>query len=96
MRANDQAQENGAIWGRIGGSLMGVISGGNPDRFDLGAMLGSAYGLISNLRSTENIRVVQIPSGSVYVLELETAVTFPATPIAVPTAIPEQGQTGAE
>ncbi|WP_427162421.1 hypothetical protein ACQFX9_13205 [Aliinostoc sp. HNIBRCY26] len=75
-RANDKAVESGSIWGRIGGSIMGFSSNGDPDQFDRGAMLGSAYGLISGLRSPENIRVVQIPQSSVYVLSLEAPITL--------------------
>lgn len=74
MRANDRAVENGAVWGRMVGSTMGFMANGDPDRFDRGAMLGSAIGLVSGLRSPENTRVVQIPQGSVYVLALEAEV----------------------
>jgi hypothetical protein len=77
-RANDKAVENGAIWGRIGGSTLGFLSQGDPDQFDRGAMLGSAVGLVSGLRSAENIRVVQIPQSSVYVLSLEASISLSA------------------
>jgi hypothetical protein len=60
--------------GRIGGSTLGFISQGDPDQFDRGAMLGSAVGLISGLRSAENTRIVQIPQSSVYVLSLEAPI----------------------
>jgi hypothetical protein len=73
-RANDKALENGAIFGRLGGSLGGVFSSGDPDKFDLGAMGGSALGIITGLRSAEDTRVVQIPQGSVYVLSLEAPI----------------------
>ncbi len=76
MRANDRAVENGAVWGRIMGSGFGFLGNGDPDRFDRGAMLGSAMGLLSGLRSPENTRVVQIPQGSVYVLSLEAPITL--------------------
>jgi hypothetical protein len=75
-RANDKAIENGSVWGRIGGSTLGFISQGDPDQFDRGAMLGSAIGLVTGLRSAENIRVVQIPQSSVYVLSLETPINI--------------------
>ncbi|QLE54578.1 hypothetical protein [Nostoc sp. TCL26-01] len=75
-RANDKAVENGSIWGRIGGSTLGFLSNGDPDQFDRGAMLGSAVGLLTGLRSPENTRVVQIPQSSVYVLSLEAAITL--------------------
>jgi hypothetical protein len=70
-RANEKAVENGSVWGRIGGSTLSFINGGDPEQFDRGAMLGSAIGLISGLRSPENTRVVQIPQRSIYVLSLE-------------------------
>ncbi|MBD2345561.1 hypothetical protein [Anabaena subtropica] len=73
-RANDKAVENGSVWGRIGGSTLGFFSNGDPDQFDRGAMLGSAVGLLSGLRSAENTRVVQIPQSSVYVLSLEAPI----------------------
>lgn len=75
-RANDKAVENGSIWGRIGGSTLGFLSNGDPDQFDRGAMLGSAVGLLTGLRSPENTRIVQIPQSSVYVLSLEAAITL--------------------
>ncbi|MEH2248347.1 hypothetical protein [Nostoc sp.] len=74
IRANDKAIENGSVWGRIGGSTLGFFSQGDPEQFDRGAMLGSAVGLISGLRSAENTRVVQIPQSSVYVLSLEAPI----------------------
>lgn len=76
MRANDKAKENGAVWGRIGGSLAGFLSGGDPDKFDHGAMGGSLLGLFTGLRSAENTRVVQIPQSGVYVLTLESPVSM--------------------
>jgi hypothetical protein len=77
-RANDKAVENGSIWGRIGGSTLGFLSQGDPDQFDRGAMLGSAVGLLTGLRSAENTRVVQIPQSSVYVLSLEAPISLSA------------------
>jgi len=71
MRANDKATENGAVWGRIGGSVAGFVGKGDPEKFDRGAMLGSAVGLISGLRSPENTQVVQISQNSVHILVLE-------------------------
>lgn len=75
-RANDKAIENGSVWGRIGGSTLGFFSNGDPEQFDRGAMLGSAVGLLTGLRSAENIRIVQIPQSSVYVLSLEAPITL--------------------
>ncbi|MBD2493002.1 hypothetical protein [Nostoc sp. FACHB-280] len=76
VRANDKAIENGSVWGRIGGSTLGFISQGDPEQFDRGAMLGSAVGLLTGLRSAENTRIVQIPQSSVYVLSLEAPISL--------------------
>ncbi|MBD2338235.1 hypothetical protein H6G64_14765 [Calothrix sp. FACHB-156] len=73
-RANDKAIENGSVWGRLTGSTLGFISNGDPEQFDRGAMLGSAIGLVTGLRSAENTRIVQIPQSSVYVLSLEAPI----------------------
>ncbi|MBD2386890.1 hypothetical protein [Cylindrospermum sp. FACHB-282] len=75
-RANDKAVENGSVWGRIGGSTLGFLNQGDPEQFDRGAMLGSAVGLVSGLRSAENTRVVQIPQSSIYVLSLEAPINL--------------------
>jgi len=75
-RANDKAIENGSVWGRIGGSTLGFLNQGDPDQFDRGAMLGSAVGLLTGLRSAENTRVVQISQSSVYVLSLEAPISL--------------------
>lgn len=77
-RANDKAVENGSVWGRLTGSTLGFLSNGDPDQFDRGAMLGSAIGLVSGLRSAENTRIVQIPQSSVYVLSLEAPIQLSA------------------
>ncbi|MBD2450326.1 hypothetical protein H6G76_24840 [Nostoc sp. FACHB-152] len=75
-RANEKAIENGSVWGRIGGSTFGFLNQGDPEQFDRGAMLGSAVGLVTGLRSAENTRVVQITQSSVYVLSLEAPISL--------------------
>jgi hypothetical protein len=75
-RANEKAIENGSVWGRIGGSTFGFLNQGDPEQFDRGAMLGSAVGLVTGLRSAENTRVIQIPPSSVYVLSLEAPISL--------------------
>ncbi|OUL36943.1 hypothetical protein BV372_04710 [Nostoc sp. T09] len=77
-RANDKAVENGSVWGRLTGSTLGFLSNGDPEQFDRGAMLGSAIGLVSGLRSAENTRIVQIAQSSVYVLSLEAPIQLSA------------------
>jgi hypothetical protein len=77
-RGNDKAVETGSVFGRLGGSVMGFMGQGDPEQFDRGAMLGSAVGIVSGLRSAENTRIVQIPQGSVYVLSLEAPINLSA------------------
>lgn len=77
MKGNDKAIESGAVYGRLAGSVFGFMGKGDPDKFDQGAMLGSALGMLSGLKGAEKIRVVQIPQGSVYVLALEKPVNVP-------------------
>ncbi|HEY9749873.1 MAG TPA: hypothetical protein V6C63_14405, partial [Allocoleopsis sp.] len=68
MKGNDKAIESGAVYGRLTGSIFGFMGKGDPDKFDQGAMIGSALGMLSGLKSPEKIRVVQISQGSVFVL----------------------------
>ena len=75
-RANDKAVETGSVFGRLGGSVLGVVGQGDPEQFDRGAMLGSAVGILSGLRTEENTRIVQIPQSSVYVLSLEAPINL--------------------
>ena len=75
-RANDKAVENSSIWSQIGGDTLGFFSQGNPRQFDRGAMLGSIVGFLIGLGSPENIRVVQIPQSSTYVLSLEAPISL--------------------
>lgn len=75
--ANQRAVESGSVLGRLGGSVFGFASGGDPDQFDRGAMLGSALGLANGLRSSDSDELVQIPQGSVYVLALQAPIALP-------------------
>ncbi len=60
------------------GAGLGYLSQGDLEQFDRGAMLGSAVGLLSGLRSSENTHIVQIPQSSVYVLSLEAPIQLSA------------------
>lgn len=75
-RANDKAVENSSMWSQIGGDTLGFFSQGNPKQFDRGAMLGSIVGFLTGLSSPENIRVVQIPQSSTYVLSLDAPINL--------------------
>ncbi len=74
MRANDKARDNGSVWGRIVGSGMGLVGGGDPEAFDRGAMAGNLVGGIIGVRTPENTRVVEIPQNGVYVLSLSAPI----------------------
>jgi hypothetical protein len=75
-RANDKAVENSSIWSQIGGDTLGFFSQGDPEQFDRGAMLGSIVGFLTGLSSAENVRIVQIPKSSIYVLSLEAPISL--------------------
>ncbi|WP_414528935.1 hypothetical protein [Nodularia chucula] len=75
-RANDKAMENSAMWSQIAGDTLGFFSQGNPQQFDRGAMLGSIVGFLTGLSSAENIRVVQIPQSTIYVLSLDAPISL--------------------
>lgn len=74
--ANQRAVENGAVFGRLSGSVFGFMNSGDPDEFDQGAMLGSALGLASGLLNPNTDKIVQIPQGSVYVLALAAPIAL--------------------
>ena len=77
MRANDKAAENGAIYGRLSGSLMGFMGKGDPEKFDRGAMLGSAAGILMGLiRPKETDWILQIPQDTVHILKLQAPITL--------------------
>lgn len=84
--ANQKAVENRGVFGSLAGSIMGFAGGRDPGRtadgFDRGAMLGSAVGIVSGLTAPENVRLVQIPQGSVYVLPLQAPLALNSTPAA--------------
>jgi hypothetical protein len=77
MRTNDKAHENGAVAGKLFGSVSGVFSKGEPEKFDRGVMLGSAIGLVTALiRPNETDWKVQMPRGSVYLLSFPETTTL--------------------
>ena len=78
MRANDKARDNGSVWGRIAGSGLGLVGGGDPEAFDRGVMGGSFIGGIIGARTPENTRVVDIPQNGVYVLSLSAPIQLSA------------------
>jgi hypothetical protein len=80
MKGNDKAIESGAVYGRLAGSVFGFMGKGDPDKFDQGAMIGSALGMLSGLKTPEKVRVVQIPQGSIFVLTLQSPINLPKLP----------------
>ena len=87
MRTNDKAAENGSIFGRLAGSAMGFLGKGDPEKFDRGAMLGSAGGILTGLFSPkETDWILQIPQDTVHTLKLQAPLTLIAhVPIQQPT-----------
>jgi hypothetical protein len=75
-RSHDKAMENSYMWSQIAGDTLGFFHPGDPRQFDRGAMLGSVVGFFAGLGAAENIRVVQIPQSSIYVLSLEAPISL--------------------
>jgi hypothetical protein len=89
MRTNDKAIENGAVAGRLGGSVMGTIGKGDPEKFDRGAMFGNAFGMLLGLvRPKETDWILQIPQDTVHVLTLQAPITFAARIPTQPPTLP--------
>jgi hypothetical protein len=78
------ARQNSAVYGNLFGSVMGAAAptARKADAFDQGGMIGGAIGILSGLGSPKNVRVVQLPQGSVYVLTLQAPVVLPTLAIA--------------
>ena len=71
---HEKAEDNGNVWGKIGGSAFGFASGGKAEESERGSMLGRTVGLVSGLNSPKKSRVVKISENSIYVLSLQEAV----------------------
>jgi len=78
----ERARENSGVFGNLLGSVMGATARTNrsADMFEKGGMIGGTIGILSGMTSPKNVRVVQLPTDSVYVLSLQA-------PIALPTVV---------
>lgn len=87
--AKEQARENRAVFGNLGGNVaVGLTNDENELATETtkdattGAAIGNTVGIISGLLSAENVYLVRIPQGSVYVLQLNAPITLPVSQVA--------------
>lgn len=80
QRARENSAVMGNLFGAIGGSIAPVSKRGNA--FEHMGMIGGAVGILSGLSSPRNYRIVELSSGTVYVLQLQSAVTLPTLAMA--------------
>lgn len=75
----DRARENSGVFGNLFGAVMGATAPETrkASAFDQGGMIGGAIGILSGLTSPKNIRIVQLPADSVYVLTLQAPIALP-------------------
>ncbi len=75
----DRARENSGMLGNLFGAVMGATAGEShkASAFDQGGMIGGAIGILSGMTSPKNIRIVQLPADSVYVLTLQAPISLP-------------------
>lgn len=76
--ANQKAKNNSKVSASLGGSIAGAFSN-DTDSTIKGGYAGNAIGILTGLTSAKKIRLVDIPQGSVHILELETAAALPTT-----------------
>lgn len=92
----ERAREQSGMLGNLFGSVMGATarSSRKAEMFDQGGMIGGAIGILSGMSSPKNIRVVQLPADSVYVLSLQAPIALPmiASPQPAPTQQPQAEQ----
>jgi hypothetical protein len=76
---NQKAKNNSKVSASLGGSIVGAFSS-DTDGTMKGGYAGNAIGILTGLTSAKKIRLVNIPQGSVHILELETAAALPVQP----------------
>lgn len=94
QEAAEVARQNSAVYGNLFGATMGAIApvSRKADAFEQGGMIGGALGILTGLSSPKNIRVVQLPQGSVYVLSLQAPIVLPALAVAPQPTTPASTQ----
>ncbi len=87
----DRARENSGVLGNLFGAVMGATAqeSHKASAFDQGGMIGGAIGILSGMTSPKDVRIVQLPADSVYVLTLQAPISLPAI-AAMPQAEPVQ------
>ncbi|MEO1432796.1 MAG: hypothetical protein AAFV71_27770 [Cyanobacteria bacterium J06633_8] len=75
---NQKAKKNSKVSASLAGSIAGAFSS-DTDSTIKGSYAGNAIGILHGLTSAKKIRLVNIPQGSVHILELETAASLPTT-----------------
>jgi hypothetical protein len=75
----ERARENSAVYGNLFGAVLGATAPKTrkAEQFDQGGMIGGAIGILSGLGSPKNVRIVQLPGDSVYVLSLQSPISLP-------------------
>ncbi len=68
--AQEMAKQNSAVWGNLTTSLAGAAgtSIGTQQQF---GFLGAAVGILSGMGSPDDLRIVEIPAGSVHLLQVQ-------------------------
>jgi hypothetical protein len=79
--ATKVASETAPSFTKIGGTLLGLFSGGTMESMEQGSLLGSTIGALSGLSAPDSVRLVQFPANSLQVLALQEAVylSYPGT-----------------
>ena len=80
QRARENSAVMGNLFGAIGGSIAPINDRANT--FEHLGMIGGAVGILSGLSSPRNYRIVELSSGTVYVLQLQAPVTLPTLAMA--------------
>ncbi|MBV5261722.1 hypothetical protein FLX56_25245 [Synechococcus moorigangaii CMS01] len=68
--AQEMAKQNSAVWGNLTTSLAGAAGTNIGTQHQLG-FLGAAVGILSGIGSPDDIRIVEIPAGSVHLLQVQ-------------------------
>lgn len=79
VSSTERARENSGMLGNLFGAVMGATApkARKAEMFDQGGMIGGAIGILSGMGSPKNVRVVQLPAESVYVLQLQAPISLP-------------------
>lgn len=68
--AQEMAKQNGAVWGNLTTALSGAAGTDISTQQQFG-FLGAAVGILSGMGSPDDIRIVEIPAGSVHLLQVQ-------------------------